>query len=617
MSSLPQGSTRLGESLIVLTMDDSLIVTLESVVPTRALAVLASESDLPGYLLSDQAGVAIIDTAATSSPIQKLTERLAAQFPDLVIIVAGDSRDQGALSQQITRGTVYRFLHKPASAQRVKLFVDAAWRRHEEGSSPETAARGRSAQTSDPLFSRNTLVMGGIAIVAVIGAATYMDMRPQEDAGRAKISTAAKQSVTSTNVSSAPPPRLQTPDESDPRIEPLLARAEQALVSKRLDDAERIVNQASALEPENVRVVFLSSQIKRERERAAVTVARSAAAAGNINRALGVLDEAKRRAGPSTVVNEARQDLSQQLNQRVANFLALADERIREGSLIVPAQDNARFYIESASAIAPDNPRVRAAESDLASRLLARGRSSLAAGNQDDGELWLAAAADAGASPDDITTIRRDIARTRINAKADTMARLSQLFNQRLNQGRLMESSDSARFYLTQLEQSDASHPSTRLARVSLSGRLLEEARLATNRGDLVAAQGFVSNARRLGANSVNAAAVERAIAAARDDSGRSADGTISAGRLERLRYVPPDYPMEARQKGLSGNVELTFTVRSDGKVSDVSVENSTPPLVFDEAAIDAVRKWRYRPYERDGLAVDQRVKLNLRFAMD
>jgi protein TonB len=285
--------------------------------------------------------------------------------------------------------------------------------------------------------------------------------------------------------------------------------------------------------------------------------------------------------------------------------------------LIEPAQDNARFYVESAAAIAPDNAQVRAAESDLASRLLARGRSSLAAGNQDDGERWLAAAADAGASPDDITTIRRDIARTRINAKADTMARLSQLFNQRLNQGRLLETSDSARSYLTQLEQSDASHPSTRLARVSLSGRLLEEARQATNRGDLVAAQGFVSNARKLGANSVNAAAVERAIAAARDDSGRATDGTISAGRLERLRYVPPDYPMEARQKGLSGNVELTFTVRSDGKVSDVSIENSTPPQIFDEAAIEAVRKWRYRPYERDGLAVDQRVKLNLRFAMD
>jgi TonB family protein len=200
------------------------------------------------------------------------------------------------------------------------------------------------------------------------------------------------------------------------------------------------------------------------------------------------------------------------------------------------------------------------------------------------------------------------------------MARLAQLFNQRLAQGRLMEQTDSARFYLTQLEQSDSSHPSTRLARVTLSGRLLEEARTATGRGDLVAAQSFVSDARKLGANSLQASAVERQIAAARDNSGRgasAADGLISAGRLERLKYVPPDYPAEARQRGVSGAVELTFTVRADGKVTDVNVESATPPRVFDDAAIDAVRKWRYRPVERDGRAVDQRVKLILRFAME
>jgi TonB family protein len=542
----------------------------------------------------------VIDTSATTSPIQKLTERLAAQFPELVIIVAGDSRDQAALSAQVTRGTVYRFLHKPASAQRVKLFVDAAWRRREEGHSPMTANRARAAAApSEAIFSRNTFVFGALAIAVAIGVAAYVDMRPSNDAAPAKKPVVAR-NQTITQETQAPAPRpstAQDPVESDPRIEPLLSRAEQALLANRLDDAERLINQAREIEPTNVRVSFLSAQVRRERERVALNIARA-----------------------STPINSAKQDLTQQVNQRVSNLLALAEERIRDGSLIEPAQDNARFYIESAAGIAPDNAQVRAAERDLASRLLARGQSTLAAGNSEEGERWLAAAADAGAAPDDITSIRRDIARTRINAKADTMARLSQLFNQRLNQGRLMEPSDSARFYLMQLEQSDASHPSTRLARVSLSGRLLEEARQATGRGDLVAAQSFVSDARKLGANSVNAASVERAIAAARDKTprlDRSEDGLISAGRLERLRYVPPDYPMEARQKGLSGNVELVFTVRADGRVTDVSVQSAIPARIFDDAAIEAVRKWRYRPYERDGRPVDQRVKLNLRFAME
>jgi TonB family protein len=617
MNRLLQQEARTGESLIVLTTDDSLIVTLEAVAPNHPLAVLGSEADLPGYLLADQAGVAVIDTAAISTPVARLTERLAAQFPDLVIIVAGDHHDQNALSAQVTRGTVYRFLHKPASAQRVKLFVDAAWRRHEEGNAPMTATRARSTPPPEPLLSRNTLIVGALAVLAAVGVAMWMETRKEQTPPVAQAPAAAEQQQRVPNTpatkASVEPSALI---ESDPRLEPLLARAEQALLANKVDDAERLVEQARSLEPDNVRVAFFTAQIKKERERAVLAAARNAAASGNINRALNVLEGARREAGPSTLVNETRQDITVQLNERVVSLLQRADQRIREGALVEPAQDNARFYIESAAAIAPDNAQVREAERDLASRLLARGRSLLAAGNTDEGERWLAAASDAGAAPDDITTVRRDIARARINAKADSMARLSQLFNQRLSQGRLMDQTDSARSYLAQLEQSDASHPSTRLARVSLSGRLLEEARSATLRGDLATAQSFVANARRLGASAVTAATIEREIAAARDFSTR-ADLPISAARLERTRYVPPEYPMEARQRGLSGAVELTFTVGADGRVSDVNVESATPPRVFDEAAVDAVRKWRYRPYERNGQAVDQRVKLILRFAME
>jgi protein TonB len=190
--------------------------------------------------------------------------------------------------------------------------------------------------------------------------------------------------------------------------------------------------------------------------------------------------------------------------------------------------------------------------------------------------------------------VRREIAAARINAKAEAIARLSRLFNQRLTQGRLMEpASDSARFYLTQLEQSDSAHPSTRLARLSFSQRLVEEARTAMDRGDLVAAQTYVTDARRLGVASSTIGAVEREIASARATPARYVE-TISAQRLERTRYVPPVYPQEAYQRGLSGSVELIFTVKSDGRTADINVESSTPPRVFDAAAVEAVEKWRY-----------------------
>src|SRR5215510_13938394 len=118
------------ESLVVLTHDVELLQTLRAVATEHEISTVGAEADLAAHLLEDHAGVAVLDTAAVTSPIAQLAERLKSQFPDLVLVVAGNISDQSLLTQQITRGTVYRFLNKPVSEQRVRLFVNAAWRRH-------------------------------------------------------------------------------------------------------------------------------------------------------------------------------------------------------------------------------------------------------------------------------------------------------------------------------------------------------------------------------------------------------------------------------------------------------------------------------------------------------
>jgi TonB family protein len=66
------------------------------------------------------------------------------------------------------------------------------------------------------------------------------------------------------------------------------------------------------------------------------------------------------------------------------------------------------------------------------------------------------------------------------------------------------------------------------------------------------------------------------------------------------LLYSPvPAYPAAASASHVQGEVKLSADVDRDGKVASVRVI-SGPPLLRD-AALDAVQRWRYRPYLSSG----------------
>jgi periplasmic protein TonB len=55
-------------------------------------------------------------------------------------------------------------------------------------------------------------------------------------------------------------------------------------------------------------------------------------------------------------------------------------------------------------------------------------------------------------------------------------------------------------------------------------------------------------------------------------------------------------YPVEAKDKKVEGYVRVAYDVSVDGSVTNVRVVDSNPPGVFDEAAVAAVRGWRFHP---------------------
>jgi periplasmic protein TonB len=77
------------------------------------------------------------------------------------------------------------------------------------------------------------------------------------------------------------------------------------------------------------------------------------------------------------------------------------------------------------------------------------------------------------------------------------------------------------------------------------------------------------------------------------------------------IHDVRPQYPPEAGRARIEGTVVLMAVIGKDGSVEDVRVESGLPLLA--QAAIDAVKQWRYKPYMIDGqpVEVDSRITIN------
>jgi TonB family protein len=102
--------------------------------------------------------------------------------------------------------------------------------------------------------------------------------------------------------------------------------------------------------------------------------------------------------------------------------------------------------------------------------------------------------------------------------------------------------------------------------------------------------------------------------AAARREATRAAAVRVGMGVQPpvKIKDVMPVYPATAKSARVGGVVTIEATIDTDGKVSDARVVKSVPLL--DEAALNAVRQWEYRPSLVGGKPVPVVVTVNVNF---
>ena len=98
-----------------------------------------------------------------------------------------------------------------------------------------------------------------------------------------------------------------------------------------------------------------------------------------------------------------------------------------------------------------------------------------------------------------------------------------------------------------------------------------------------------------------------------------------STNAAERVRLSPdavqvvqhsvqPDYPLLAKEMKVQGSVVLQALIGKDGNIQDLHVLSG--PAILSEAARQAVKQWRFRPYMQNGEAVETEARVTVNFTI-
>lgn len=80
------------------------------------------------------------------------------------------------------------------------------------------------------------------------------------------------------------------------------------------------------------------------------------------------------------------------------------------------------------------------------------------------------------------------------------------------------------------------------------------------------------------------------------------------------LQKVTPSYPEQALKAGVEGAVILQAWIGKDGSIRDLKLVDGS--LLLGRAAVDAVKQWRYKPYLRNGVAVEAQTYVTVNFRL-
>jgi TonB family protein len=545
--------------VVVLSSDPGVLATLrEAAGPEHAIWHAPSADNAVDLLVGGRCSILIADLGALRGDAANLLDQLHSQFPELILMATGRRDEEHSVATLVSDGRIYRFLHKPVSPARASLFLQAAARRYNElrNTEPVGMITGKTVAARPNI---GMLVTGVVALLIATAGVVFWQIRRSEPEPVA-------------------PPRAVGTLTQPEQITDYLARGQMAIVTDRLveprgNNALEYFRAVLALQPDNA-------------EAYAGLLRVGAALEARVVEAL----QARNPAHGATALMA--------LQRAIPDYPRL--DVLREELLALSRSTRRPISVAPPPAPTPKQPAAAPARASEQTPPAAEKAPARAKTNAPEPQ---------APAPKPAPTARAPAASGPTAAELDAIARLR-------GRGALLEPpGNNAYEQLLALRQKYPDSNELRTEQQQLAFAFLERTRAARAAGDVDTAQTFLSRVDSLVPNMTATKALQAQLAAAQRQRAIATD-IVQAKALKRVREVPPAYPREAERLGISGWVDVEFTIAPDGTTQNVIVRNSEPQRTFDQSAVDAVKRWRFAPVMRDGAAVRQRAAMRIRFEL-
>jgi protein TonB len=371
-------------------------------------------------------------------------------------------------------------------------------------------------------------------------------------------------------------------------VDGLFTRAEEALLGDSLESAAAALDQVRRADPASSRLAFLDAQLARA---LAAVVAPPQAPAKAV---------APPAPAPPT---------------ELESMLSLATARLARGQILAPAGDSAVAYLERAMQVGGNDARVATLRADVTTALIAAARLVV------DTDVAAAASLTAearrvGVDSAALVALEADVGAAVARERQRQLSARLDAARESVRSGALFAPANAnALVYLTALQADapDFAGLAEQWEAFRQAAVLAVESSIAN--GDWATADAQLAGLMQAPAGAIAAQPLSAELAARRLQETYLATAA-QASVMTLQSTVRPVYPPELLARAVQGWVDLEYVVDRNGVTRDVVVTQASPPNRFDEAAVDAVRQYRYVPFERDGRTYERRLKMRMRFQL-